>query len=274
MKINALIGAFLLTTGVAVGQKSVPVKSTWTSPSAATASADQAATASSSPGEVYLENAKVHVSAANNAEKLFLTIQLGNDQDQFKALLFGSTIWLDQKSKKKTRRGIQFPLPEEMDPATGRPLSMGEKTGPTDRAMMMKHLLDRKIEMKLIHLVAEDEMMVSANNDPSGITGRLEEKTGRLVYHMTIPLALLGGKPGSDTPLSIGFETGVPERPKESMSNSNNMGGMGRGMGYGGGMYGGGMYGQRGGMYGGGSSFRGPTIAPTRFSLTVQLASQ
>ncbi|MGM9508936.1 hypothetical protein ACS5NO_14460 [Larkinella sp. GY13] len=268
MKRNALIGIMVfLAVGMAVAQKSVPVKSTWTSvPTATGATAD-----STSRPEVFLENAKVHVVAVNNADKLFLTLQLDNDQDQFKSLLFGSTIWLDQKGKKKTWRGIQFPLPEEMDPATGRPVALGAKAGPTDRSTMTKQLIDRKIEMKLIHLVAEDEMLVSATGDPSGITGRLEDKAGRLVYHLTIPLALLNAKPGSGEPLTIGFESGVPERPKQSSSNSSNMG-MG---GMGGGMYGGGMYGRRG-MYGGGGGggFSGPTMAPTRFALTVELAAQ
>ncbi|GAB3892569.1 hypothetical protein GCM10028803_05530 [Larkinella knui] len=271
MKLTALIStALFLTAGVVMGQKTVPVKSTWTTSPTATTSTEQGGAA---PGEVYLENAKIHLVATNNAEKLFLTIQLDNDQDQFKSLLFGSTIWLDQKGKRKNWRGIQFPLPEELDPATGRPLSMGTKAGPTDKATMMKSMIDRKIEMKLIRLVADDEMLVPATRDPSGITGHLEEKAGRLVYQLTIPLALINAKPGSDTPLAIGFETGVPERPKQSMSNSSNMGngGMG-GMGYGGG-----MYGRRGGMGyggGGGGSFSGPTMSPTRFSITVELAAQ
>ncbi|RAJ95930.1 hypothetical protein LX87_03680 [Larkinella arboricola] len=254
--------AFFLAAGVAFGQKNVPIKSTWTT---ATTFADQPSIGSNAPGEVYLENAKIHALATNSADKLFLTIQLNNDSDQFKALLFGSTIWLDQKSKKKSRRGIQFPLPEELDPATGKPLSMAAQTGPTDRGMMMKQLLSRKIEMKLIHLVAEDEMLVSASGDPSGITGKIEEKAGRLVYQLAIPLALINGKPGSDEPLAIAFETGVPEKPKQTSSDAGSMSGMG-------GMYGGGMYGRRG-MYGGGRGFSGPTIAPTRFALAVQLAA-
>ncbi|MFC5411659.1 hypothetical protein ACFPMF_20220 [Larkinella bovis] len=266
MKQLLVFNTLFLLAGLAFGQKTVAVKSTWTT---ATTFADQAAAGSA--GEVYLESAKIHALATNNADKLFLTIQLGNDQDQFKALLFGSTIWLDQKSKKKNRKGIQFPLPEELDPATGRPLSMGAKTGPTDRSVMMKHLIDRKIEMKLIRLVAEDEMLVSATGDPSGITGKVEEKTGRLVYQIAIPLTLIGGKPGADTSLEIGFETGVPERPKQKMDSGTMSPGMG-GM-YGGGMYGGGMYGRRG-MYGGGGGFSGPTIAPTRFAMSIQLAAQ
>ncbi|WP_460673304.1 hypothetical protein [Larkinella ripae] len=253
----------MVSSLAAFGQKTVPVKSTWTA-------AEPVSIGSGSPNEVYIDNAKIHLVTSNNADKLFLTFQLDNDQDQFKALLFGSTIWLDQKSKKKSRRGIQFPLPEELDPATGRPVSMGPKTGPTDRGMMMKHLLDRKIDMKLIHLVAEDEMLVSASSDPSGITGKIEDKAGRLVYQLAIPLALIDGKPGSDTPLAIGFETGVPERPKAKSSDAGSMSGMG-GMG---GMYGGGMYGRRGMYGGGGGGFSGPTIAPTRFAVAVQLAAQ
>jgi uncharacterized membrane protein YgcG len=272
MKIKALIGtALLLTATVAFGQKNVPVKSTWTT---ATTATEQAASETPSPNEVYLENVKVHVLATNNAEKLFLTIQLDNDQDQFKSLLFGSTIWLGQKGKKKNWRGVQFPLPEELDPATGRPLSMGPKAGPTDKATMMKQMIDRKMEMKLIRVVAEDEMLVPATRDPSGISGHLEDKGGKLVYQLTIPLALVDGKPGSGTPLGIGFESGVAERPKQSMSNSSNMGGGGMGgMGYGGG----GMYGRRGGMGyggGGGANFSGPTMAPTRFAIAVELAAQ
>ncbi|MGA0555508.1 hypothetical protein ACO2Q8_02585 [Larkinella sp. VNQ87] len=260
MKYIPLFGfALALTTTLSFAQKTAPVKSAWTT---ATSFADSAARNAS--GEVYLEGAKVHATATNNAEKLFLTLQLDDDQDQFKALLFGSTIWLDQKGKRKAWKGIQFPLPEEMDPATGRPLSMGPKTGPTDRGMMMKHLLSRKIEMKLIRLVAEDDMLVSATGDPSGISARLEEKAGRLVYQLVVPLALIGGKPGAEAPLSISFESGVPERPKQTSSDAGSMSGMG-GMG--------GMYGRRG-MYGGGGGFSGPTIAPTRFGLTVQLAGQ
>lgn len=264
MKRLAILSAvFFFTVTVAFGQKNVPVKSTWTT---ATTFADQPTIGSSSPGEVYLDNAKVHALATNNADKLFLTIQLNNDQDQFKSLLFGSTIWLDQKSKKKSRRGIQFPLPEEMDPATGKPLALAAQTGPADRGTMMKQLINRKIEMKLIHLVAEDEMLVSATGDPSGITGKIEEKAGRLVYQLAIPLALIDGKPGSDTPLAIAFEGGVPPKPKQTSSDAGSMTGMG-------GMYGGGMYGRRG-MYGGGGGFSGPTVAPTRFALAVQLAGQ
>ncbi|GAB3272938.1 hypothetical protein GCM10027347_44940 [Larkinella harenae] len=250
----------VLAVSLAFGQKTVPVKSSWNS--------TPAAIGSDSPGEVYLDNSKIHAVATNNADKLFLTFQLDNDQDQFKALLFGSTIWLDQKSKKKSRRGIQFPLAEEIDPATGKPLAFAAQTGPTDRGMMMKQLINRKIEMKLIHLVAEDEMLVSASGDPSGITGKIEEKAGRLVYQLAIPLALIDGKPG--TPLAIAFETGVPERPKQKASDAGSMTGMG-GM-YGGGMYGGGMYGRRG-MYGGGGGFSGPTISSTRFALSVELAT-
>lgn len=218
-----------------------------------------------------MENAKVHVVATNNADKLFLTVQLDNDQDQFKSLLFGSTIWLDQKGKRKNWKGIQFPLPEELDPATGRPMSMGPKAGPTDKSTMMKQMIDRKIEMKLIRLVADDEMLVPASRDPSGITGKLEDKAGRLVYQLTIPLALINAKPG--TPLAISFESGVAEKPKQSMSNSSNMGmgGMGGGM-YGRRGYGG--YGGYGGGYGGGSGYSGPTMSATRFSLTVDLAAQ
>lgn len=266
MKRIALLGVALCWgMTVTFGQKTVAVKSTWTP---ATSFVDQPAIGSGSTNEVYLENAKIHALATNNGDKLFLTIQLDSDQDQFKALLFGSTIWLDQKSKKKSRRGIQFPLPEEIDPATGKPLAFAAQTGPTDRSVMMKQLLSRKIEMKLIHLVAEDEMLVSTSGDPSGITGKIEEKAGRLVYQIAVPLALIDGKP--DTPLAIGFETGVPEKPKQTASDAGGMTGMG-GM-YGGGMYGGGMYGRRGMYGGGGRGFSGPTVSQTRFALTVELA--
>jgi hypothetical protein len=265
-----LLGAAL---SLAHGQKTGPLKSTFAqAPSPTAATLDSLAT-EAPPNETYLRDEGADIAVSNSADKLFVTIRLDKERDQFRALAFGSTLWLDPKGKKKTKLGVQYPKPVERD-GNGEPNGFSRDERP-DRAAMMARLIAQKKDMKLIGVVKEEEqdMYFSATNDPSGVRASLDHRDGRLFYHLTLPLALFQTEPGKTC--SVGFEIGSFQRPPQSGGDAfgGGMGGMGgRGMGMGGrgmGMGRGGM-GMGGGYSAGRSAYAAPK--PTRFWVEVELA--
>jgi hypothetical protein len=217
------------------------------------------------------ENKTFVYSVCSDDNNIYVRMKTANGMVKRKIGLFGLTLWLDPKGKKKKKLGLKFPSgvegKERME--TFRQLSEGmhqEKMSSSERAEFQKKMdSDLIADLEVIELIGLSDEPITATR--SGITNgiklaiALEPETDAYVYEAVIPFKSYRLSKASIETLGVGFETGKFMPPKQNNAASQNVpqGGVGNnggrggyGGGFGGRGYGGGGYGG-----GGGGGYRG-----------------
>jgi uncharacterized membrane protein YgcG len=196
---------------------------------------------------------------------LYIRMKTTNDLIKRKIGLFGLTLWMDPKGKKKRKLGFAFPSgvegKERMEvyrKATDGQKSDRQSAG--DKAEFQKKMDAELIkDLEVIELIGLTDDPITATR--SGITNgikvaiALDPDTRAYVYEAVIPFKSYRLSKASLSTLGVGFETGkyVPPKPANAAAANtpasvppggagNNGGRGGYGGGYGGRGYGGGGY--------------------------------
>jgi len=204
---------------------------------------------------------RISYNVCSDDNNLYIRMRTDDELVRRKIALFGLTLWMDPKGKKKKHLGLHFPTGTEANERMEAMSKSGEdrsKMSSSERAefqkVMIKALIHDAEIMELLGLA--DAPLTSTR---AGITNGIQVAIGSdedgitLTYEAIIPFKSFRLSKESMPLIGIGFETGkFVSKAKPSSGQpgaSQGYSGSGRGGGAGGGAYGGG-YG--GGGYGGG----------------------
>lgn len=205
---------------------------------------------------------KLFYIVANDEENIYVKLKVPEKAEQRKILMFGLTVWIDTKAKKKETIGVEFPLSGAQDQEAMRGEMGGQMTGQGDRkkpdgnAMLQKRI-DEAYELLLIGFEGTGETRIVPNHEEGSVNGKMFfDSNGFLDYTLTIPInSITAVNPLKDGNLfSIGIVSGALETSGLGGPGSGGPGGGGPG---GGGPPGGGGGGGGGGMRPGGGSSGG-----------------
>jgi len=221
------------------------------------------------------EQHPVAVAITNDGEYLYLALTASDAAVRRQILAQGLIVWFDPEGKETKHYGIKFPvgmLPGERGraprPVPGEPGDEDEPARPA-RPQGFEEPVNR---LEILGPKKDNAHSFVADRAP-GVTVKLAEVEGSIVYELRVPLAAtadvpyaVGARPGAT--IGLGLETPKVERP--SMEGRRGGAGMG---GFGGvGGRSGGMGGRGGGMGGrGGRQFE--PARPMKIWATVRLAS-
>lgn len=140
---------------------------------------------------------------------------------------FGFTLWFDTNGKKKRTYGLKFPVGgTEADERMGQLNKEGEAVKTSgDRVDFQKHADEVMISnLEMLELIGLADDPVTATR--SGITNGIKvaigmDAMGAYVYEAIIPLRSYRLNRANMKGLSVGFETGKLEMPKEKPTTAN-----------------------------------------------------
>lgn len=144
-----------------------------------------------------------------------------------KMAAFGFTVWFDPNGKKKRTYGLKFPVGgSEADERMGQLNKEGESaTTIGEKADFQKHADEVMISnLEILELIGiTDEPITSTR---SGITNGIKvfigmDQEGAYIYEAVIPLRSFRLSRSNFKALSVGFETGKLEIPKEKPTTKN-----------------------------------------------------
>ena len=226
------------------------------------------------------ENHPMVMAAMNDGQSLYVVLSASDATVRRQIMRQGLVVWFDPSGGDKKHFGVKFPvglLPEEAagrgrggfrrGPGGGRP---PDEPGAGDRPQSDQPEPTNRLE---IYGPQKDDAHSFVSDMAPGISVKIGQVEGYLVYELKVPLARTGdtpyaieAKPGA----LIGFGIETPKIERPSRERGGGMGGFGgRGGGMGG--RGGGMGGRRGG--GGGDRSRADQPKPVKSWVTIQLAA-
>ena len=224
----------------------------------------------------YIKGSNLALGVRNDSEYVYACIIFNDHQNQMQVLASGLTVWFDAAGGQKKAFGVRFPLGMQGNQP---PAGIERRTEPEDDRQLIKQL---QSELEVIGPGKDDrERMPSMV--AQGITAKLGNRQGVLVYELRVPLRKSASNPyaidmGEGQFLGIGFET-TGLNPETLKDRPGGMGGGGSGRGgppqAGGGMPPGGGGPPRGGppgMQGGGRQPE-PLKLWTRVQLALSIAS-
>jgi hypothetical protein len=226
-----------------------------------------------------IEQPNVSLGLLNDESSLFLLLET-NDRSLLPRLMRGGlTVWLDPSGKKDKAFGIHFPIGRQETGMAEMPRGGFQGERKADTSGQAPEELSKRMEeaFKNVELIGPAKgqrcTLAVADAEAKGVKARMTFSAGELIYELQLPLridaqhpyaiALPGSGNAAIRKISLGFETGKFEGPRErglpegGEEGTAPGGGMGRWGGEGGGLgrRGGGM-GGRGGGFGGGMGRR------------------
>ena len=271
--------AFVLFIVTACGQKEI--KSKWVNSDFDISKPDSTWRSTSE----YFEDYKLLASFRNDDNYLYVYLTSTDNSLRRELLLRGMTIWFDPSGGTDKKMGIKFPVgvdPTQMRLAMRSPdeetRSHGDRTEFNDR---IKETLN---QIELLNDGGETKLRTTVTGGDHGISARLDDEDGSLVYKLKVPLKKFTANTfyvdtQPDKPLGIELESNQVDL-KEMREKSGDKSGEGRGRGGVG--IGGGEPGEGGeGDYPGGGGFPGGGMhrmggmrgsnGPTEFDMWIKL---
>ncbi len=219
---------------------------------------------------------KFSYNVCSDDNNLYVRMKTGDELIRRKIALFGLTLWMDPKGKKKEKLGLKFPTGAEAHDRIEAMSKSGENRSnmsSSQRADFQKEMIKAVIkDAEILELLglADDPLTSTRSGITNGIKVAIvsDEDGLILTYEAIVPFKSFRMSKAAISVIGIGFETGkfVPPPTKGgSASPGSNQGysGSGRGSGgYGGGGYGGGGGGGSGMGRGLGTPPRGSSSSP------------
>ena len=225
----------------------------------------------------YDEDKKFGYNVCSDENNLYIRMRTKDDLVRRKIGLFGFTVWMDVKGKKKKKLGLRFPsggseADEKMEILKVKAESKdAKKMTAAQRDDFQKEMNKILItDLEILELIGLSDKPLTSTR--SGITNGLKvaigsDDEGAYVYEALIPFKSFRLSKASISKLGIGFETGkyVPP-PTKAPSTSGQPVPQG---GVGGGRFGGGSYG--GGYYSGSGGSNSPLASSTSYWFIVKM---
>ena len=189
----------------------------------------------------YFEENNTMMGSMNDADNLYIMFRFNDQTLARKIQMFGVTIWLDEKGKKKKDYGIRYAGSVALSAGLRPEVSSSEKL---QRLGKMQQMSKSRPEPGTITIISRGEDTNLPENNPQGPSAASASQKGTFCYEFRITLPL-NRESGEET--SLGMEVGGID-PEDLPEMRGQTGGM-RG---GGGRRGGEMMGGRGGRMGGG----------------------
>jgi len=165
------------------------------------------------------KDSKVHYQISNDEKYLYFLLSTGEPDILGKIRMTGLTLWIDPEGKKKQRYGITYPM-KIMDGARQRPGARSNINKPTPE---IRNVMGTDDLIKLTGFNKKGEIDVTGIEDAGGINVRITfSRIPQLFYEAKVPLKLIFGSLESfsqDTTnlISVGFETGIEQIPKNQV---------------------------------------------------------
>jgi hypothetical protein len=230
-------------------------------------------------GALYtIENQPVFVGVRNDAENVYVCLQVADPRAVSPVIRRGFVVWFDPSGGTGRVLGVKYPIGMNVDMGDVNP------EGPRDRGERGEGGKPPVIDRDQVELLGPEKDTVQRlkKGELKGIEVALENRNGFFIYELKIPMVK-----GPDTPVAIGaapgktigitFETpdadrGMPGRGEGMMPPGGGMGGYGGR----GGMGGRGGYGGEDGLEGSerGRGVSGKGVEPIQLVLKVILARQ
>jgi hypothetical protein len=198
---------------------------------------------------------KIRYDVFNDSANIHIYVATTDFASQYKILKLGLTLWVDEKGKKHSDKGIIFPQKQPGASEVRKDL-MQNAQGATNRSKQMLNQLQKQYEaspkkMTLLGFDGDDSQeQIDLSSNKSGVEVSIRfDSLHTMHYHAIIPIQkIFTEEKYSDGIFSIGIESGfIPM----TYSSNPQQGGGGRGSGMQGG--GGGMHKGAGGGKGGGA---------------------
>jgi len=168
---------------------------------------------------VFDKDSKVHYRISNDEKYLFFLLSTGEPDIIRKIRMTGFTLWIDSEGKKKQIYGVNYPM-KRMD---------GVRRGSENRipdgglSPEISRVLGVKEIMKLTGFEKKGEIVITGLENSKGINVKTSfSNIPWFFYEAEIPLELIVGSFESflqDTTnlISVGFETGIEQIPKNQV---------------------------------------------------------
>jgi len=211
---------------------------------------------------------KIKYDVFNDAQFIYVNVQASDFATQYKMLNLGFTVWIDQKGKKKTKKGIVFPQKQPgADEFKRDRIKNASNQNGGDQTTQQLVRLQKQFELtkSVANLIGMLEDNSSEFVDPTknsyGIETKITfDKKHQLLYQLKFPIQQIFTEAKyADSTFSVGLESGFIQM---DYSSGPPQGGGGRGGGPGG-SGGGRGGGAPGGGKGGGGSRPGGTSGNT-----------
>ncbi len=220
------------------------------------------------------DDKKFSYNVCSDDNNLYIRMKTNDELVRRKIALFGLTVWMDPKGKKKEKLGLKFPTGAEAHDRIEAMSKSTENTGQmssSQRAAFQKEMIKSVIkDAELLELLglADDPLTSTRSGITNGIKVAIasDEEGLTLTYEAIIPFKSFRLSKASISVIGIGFETGkfVPPPSKSTSGGANTNQGY-SGSGRGSSAYGGG--------YGGGSGMGRGMGNPTRASASSPMSS-
>ena len=187
----------------------------------------------------YFEENNVMMGSMNDAENLYVMFRFNDQKLARKIQMFGVTIWLNEKGKKKKDYGIRYAGSVALNASLRPEVRSSENL---QRLGNMQQMSKSRPEPGTITIISRGEETNLPENNPQGPSAASTNQQEVFCYEFRIPLPLnteWGEK------LSLGMEVGGID-PEDFAKMRGQTGGMRGGGGKSGGRMGGGMKGGRG----------------------------
>lgn len=175
----------------------------------------------------YDTEGKLFYMVTNDSSNLYVHLKIADESAQKKISRFGFQTWIDITAKNKKQMGVKFPLPanERMDNV---PL---KNEGPKKRRNFdaYKNMANNQLmEIELVGFSDKNSSQFLSANNNNSVNGIIEiNKSGDILYLLTIPFISLGIEYKPDMYLSLNLESGyLSEDMKPERMTGDRPGGM------------------------------------------------
>ncbi|MDX2247633.1 MAG: hypothetical protein SF052_12690 [Bacteroidia bacterium] len=155
---------------------------------------------------------------SGNDSTLIVELQISDPVIRDQIVLTGLTLWILPDKKKKSRKGIRFPLGLPEENRTHDPGILQDQRA--ELPITLPGMIAAMNSLELINFYGEGEITWGSNQNPGGINTRLQYGLGsQLLYRAILPLSVIMGKDadlfreGGEKYFGILFETGRLSRP-------------------------------------------------------------
>jgi hypothetical protein len=151
---------------------------------------------SEKPLRYYDEETRLQYNVTNDAENLYIFIQVTDQQNQVKILRDGIQIWIDSLGRNKKSMGIFYPIPESLKDSTGKPLG----TKPVMRTSQYQKENENPLKTRFENQPKALEITGFRNHlkgrlplqNNFGITAKLDWDTRNYMnYEVVVPFSLM-----------------------------------------------------------------------------------
>lgn len=142
----------------------------------------------------------------NDANNLYVRIQVSDSQTQMKMGLFGFTLWLDPSGKKKEKYGLKFPVGVASQQKTLPELPENAQKGEIEKSLI------KDVEVLELIGLAKENIFASRLGLMNGMQMMIiAQEDGTYQYEVKIPFKSFRINKSDVPVLGIGFETGVQD---------------------------------------------------------------